>query len=120
MAPRGLIVDQHGTILVRSRPSFVCALVPSEVTDIDRTLAMLSGIHDLEFDRGNGAADNTDHGVATIIREENGGFSIEAGVLTVAPLDPARRNHTRTRMGDYAAVSMVRSSRSFIACEAKS
>lgn len=77
-------------------------------------LAMLSGIHDLEFDRGNGAADNTDHGVATLIREENGGFSIEAGVLTVAPLDPARRNHTRTRMGDYAAVSMVRSSRSFI------
>jgi hypothetical protein len=77
-------------------------------------LAMLSGIHDLEFDRGNGAADNSDHGVATIIREENGGFSIEAGVLTVAPLDPARRNHTRTRMGDYAAVSMVRSSRSFI------
>jgi phage tail sheath protein FI len=75
---------------------------------------MLSGIHDLEFDRGNGAADNSDHGVATIIREENGGFSIEAGVLTVAPLDPARRNHTRTRMGDYAAVSMVRSSRSFI------
>jgi penicillin-binding protein 2 len=43
-APRGLIVDQHGTILVRSRPSFVCALIPSEVTDIDHTLAMLSGI----------------------------------------------------------------------------
>ena len=77
-------------------------------------IAMLSGIQDLEFDRGNGAADNTDQGVATIIREQNGGFTIEAGVLTVAPLDPARRNHTRTRMGDYAAVSMVRSSRSFI------
>jgi phage tail sheath protein FI len=77
-------------------------------------IAMLSGIEDLEFDRGNGAADNTDQGVATLIREQNGGFTFEAGVLTVAPLDPARRNHTRTRMGDYAAVSMVRSSRSFI------
>jgi phage tail sheath protein FI len=59
-------------------------------------------------------SDNTDHSVATLIREENGGFTFEAGVLTIAPLDPARRNHTRTRMGDYAAVSMVRSSRSFI------
>ncbi len=50
-APRGLIVDQHGTILVRSRPSFVCALIPSEVTDIDRTLAMLSGILRIPVDK---------------------------------------------------------------------
>ncbi|MDB5043377.1 MAG: spoVD 1 [Candidatus Eremiobacteraeota bacterium] len=50
-APRGLIVDQHGTILVRSRPSFVCALIPSEVTDIDRTLSMLSGILRIPVDK---------------------------------------------------------------------
>src|ERR1700736_3350766 len=50
-APRGLIVDQHGTILVRSRPSFVCALIPSEITDIDRTLAMLSGILRVPVDK---------------------------------------------------------------------
>ncbi|MDB5029221.1 MAG: hypothetical protein JWO66_2910, partial [Candidatus Eremiobacteraeota bacterium] len=43
-APRGLIVDRHGTVLVRSRPSFVCALIPSEITDIDKTLAMLSDV----------------------------------------------------------------------------
>lgn len=43
-APRGLIVDRHGVVLVRSRPSFVCALIPSEVTDIDKTLATLSSI----------------------------------------------------------------------------
>jgi penicillin-binding protein 2 len=43
-APRGLILDRHGTVLVRSRPSFVCALVPSEVRDIDKTLATLSGV----------------------------------------------------------------------------
>lgn len=77
-------------------------------------IRMLGAIHDLEFDRGNGAADNTEQGVVTIVREEAGGFSFEAGVVTLAPQDPARRNLTRTRMGDYAAVSMVRSSRSFI------
>ncbi len=32
-APRGRIYDRHGTLLVRSRPSFVCAIVPSEVRD---------------------------------------------------------------------------------------
>lgn len=77
-------------------------------------IRMLGAIHDLEFDRGNGAADNTEQGVVTIIREDNGGFTFEAGVVTIAPSDPARRNLTRTRIGDYAAVSMVRSSRSFV------
>ncbi|MDB5040289.1 MAG: spoVD 1 [Candidatus Eremiobacteraeota bacterium] len=43
-APRGLILDRRGTVLVRSRPSFVCALVPSEVGDIGKTLAMLSDV----------------------------------------------------------------------------
>ncbi len=43
-APRGLIVDRHGVVLVRSRPSFVCALIPSEITDIDATLSTLSGV----------------------------------------------------------------------------
>jgi penicillin-binding protein 2 len=43
-APRGLIVDRRHTVLVRSRPSFVCALIPSEITDIDKTLATLSAV----------------------------------------------------------------------------
>ncbi|HEY0393985.1 MAG TPA: penicillin-binding protein 2 [Candidatus Elarobacter sp.] len=43
-APRGLIVDKHGVVLVRSRPSFVCALIPSEVTDVEKTLARLSDV----------------------------------------------------------------------------
>ncbi|HEY4441949.1 MAG TPA: penicillin-binding protein 2 [Candidatus Elarobacter sp.] len=43
-APRGLILDRTGTVLVRSRPSFVCALIPSEVTDIGKTLTMLSTV----------------------------------------------------------------------------
>ena len=43
-APRGLILDRTGTVLVRSRPSFVCALIPSEVTDVAKTLATLSEV----------------------------------------------------------------------------
>jgi penicillin-binding protein 2 len=41
-APRGLIVDRNGVVLVRSRPSFVCALIPSEVVDIGATLTSLA------------------------------------------------------------------------------
>ena len=43
-APRGLIVDRRGVVLVRSRPSFVCALIPSEISNIDQTLARLSDV----------------------------------------------------------------------------
>jgi penicillin-binding protein 2 len=38
-APRGIIYDRHGTVLVRSRPSFVVALIPSQVADVDAELA---------------------------------------------------------------------------------
>ncbi len=41
-APRGRIYDRNGRVVVRSRPSFVCALVPSEVKDIDAVLGVLS------------------------------------------------------------------------------
>jgi len=47
-APRGLIVDRNGTIIVRSRPSFVCALIPSQITDIDKTVTALAGILHVE------------------------------------------------------------------------
>ncbi len=43
-APRGLIVDRHGTVIVRSRPSFVCALIPSEVKNIAATMRGLATI----------------------------------------------------------------------------
>ena len=42
-APRGRMFDRNGTVLVRSRPSFVCALVPSEVRDPRATLRALAG-----------------------------------------------------------------------------
>jgi penicillin-binding protein 2 len=43
-APRGIIADRHGTILARSRPSFVVALIPSEVNDLEGELTSLAGI----------------------------------------------------------------------------
>jgi penicillin-binding protein 2 len=43
-APRGRVYDRNGIILVRSRPSFVCALIPSEIQDIRKTLRTLSSI----------------------------------------------------------------------------
>jgi penicillin-binding protein 2 len=42
-APRGIMYDRHGTMLVRSRPSFVVGLIPSQVADIDSELQRLSG-----------------------------------------------------------------------------
>jgi penicillin-binding protein 2 len=47
-APRGMIYDRNGHVLVRSRPSFVVGLIPSEITDIDSVLATLS--HTLGID----------------------------------------------------------------------
>jgi penicillin-binding protein 2 len=46
-APRGMVYDRDGKVLVRSRPSFTVGLIPSEVTNVDSelgTLAKLIGI----------------------------------------------------------------------------
>jgi penicillin-binding protein 2 len=46
-APRGLIYDRNGRVVVRSRPEFVVALIPSLVKDIDselRTVAQTIGV----------------------------------------------------------------------------
>jgi penicillin-binding protein 2 len=43
-APRGIIADRHGIILARSRPSFVVALIPSEVDDAESELTSLARI----------------------------------------------------------------------------
>lgn len=73
--------------------------------------AMLGGLVRLETDYGQGIPDLTDAGVACFIREEDGSHRIEAGVTTIAPSDPAKRNLTRTRMGQYIAVSFQSSVR---------
>jgi penicillin-binding protein 2 len=41
-APRGLIYGRYGKVLVRSRPSFVVALIPSEVKDVASELRVLA------------------------------------------------------------------------------
>src|SRR5512146_1607207 len=41
-APRGMIYSRDGKVMVRSRPSFVVGLIPSEVTDIDGELKTLA------------------------------------------------------------------------------
>src|SRR5262249_322540 len=41
-APRGMIYDRHGALMARSRPSFVVALIPSEVTDAEGELTTLA------------------------------------------------------------------------------
>jgi penicillin-binding protein 2 len=41
-APRGKIVDRSGHVIVRSRPSFVAAIIPSEVTDLGGELKTIS------------------------------------------------------------------------------
>lgn len=70
------------------------------------TAAMLGNIVELEADRGQSAATNTAAGICTLIRKPKGGFAFEAGVVTIAPSSPAKKNLTRTRMGHYMARSM--------------
>jgi hypothetical protein len=76
--------------------------------------AMLSGIASLETDRGQGACDNSDAGIVTIIRENTGGYTLESAHVTSYPADPSTGNLTRTRVGDYIATSFIASTRSFI------
>jgi len=75
---------------------------------------MLSGIVKLETPRGNSSSTNTANGVCTIIKEARGGFTFEAGVTTIAPSNPAIKNITRTRMGQYIAISFVDSVRELV------
>lgn len=76
--------------------------------------AMLSGVVDLEVDRGAAAGDNTNNGIVTMIREATGGFTFESAVLTIAPVDSTKARLTRTRMGDYIAGAFVSSTRGFV------
>lgn len=75
---------------------------------------MLSGIVDLEFDRGDAAANGTDAGITTIMREVTGGFTFEAAVNTFNAAQPTKGTLNRTRMGHFIARSMVTSLRPFV------
>lgn len=43
-APRGLIYSRNGVVLARNRPSFVVAMIPSEVVDLAGEIANLSKV----------------------------------------------------------------------------
>jgi hypothetical protein len=75
---------------------------------------MLAGINRLETPRGQGVSTLTANGVCGLNQEITGGFTFEAGVLTIKPADPTKQNITRTRMGDYIATSVTRSLRSSV------
>ena len=49
-APRGLILDRNGEILVDSQPSYEARIVPNEIDDLDLTLARMADV--LGVDRG--------------------------------------------------------------------
>lgn len=76
--------------------------------------AMLAGINDLETDRGANAGNNSAAGIVTVIRELTGGFTFESNNVTNAPVDATKRTLTRTRMGDYIAISFVQNVRSMV------
>lgn len=93
--------------------SLACQTSPSTsiAWKADEQRAKLQGITRLEFDRGLGRGTNTTNGVATWLREETGGHTLEADVVTLAPANPAKKSLTRRRMLDYIAVSFVQSVR---------
>jgi phage tail sheath protein FI len=75
--------------------------------------ALLSGVIDLEADRGDAAANQTDAGIVTMIREDLGGFTFESAKNTMYPSDPARGSIKRTRMGHFLARSITTSLRPY-------
>lgn len=43
-APRGIIMDRNGRVLVDNRPSYTISIIPHQVKHVDRTISMLSAI----------------------------------------------------------------------------
>jgi len=76
--------------------------------------AMLGAIVRLETDFGASIPDLTDAGIMCLERETDGSYRFEAGVNTYAVTDPSKKNITRTRIGDYIAISFVDSVRTMV------
>ncbi len=65
----------------------------------------------LETNRGSAAGQMTAAGICTKIREIDGRYTYEAGVLTIAPSQPSKKRITRTRMAVYIARALTRAFR---------
>lgn len=76
--------------------------------------AMLGGIVEVESARGNNAADNTDAGIVTVVKELNGGHTFESAKNTFQPSDPRKGTIKRTRMGHYLVRSVIQSLRPYV------
>ncbi|MBV8642438.1 MAG: penicillin-binding protein 2 [Candidatus Eremiobacteraeota bacterium] len=104
-APRGLIVDRRGKVLVRSRPSFVCALIPSEVKDVNATLRALSEtlnipVAKLEHRLYHHLGKNYDDFAQVVTYEPDG------PVILATDLDPAQTARLAEAQGDLPGVDM--------------
>lgn len=75
---------------------------------------LLSSISSLETSRGDAAYQNELAGICTLQREDAGGYTFEAAVVTAAPTTPSKRKYKRTRMGHYIAKSVIPSLREYI------
>jgi penicillin-binding protein 2 len=47
-APRGVLYDRHGRVLVENRPSYTVSIVRLHTTDLDRTIRVLAAVAGLE------------------------------------------------------------------------
>lgn len=109
--------DTDGTERLVPSNSFLASIIAqtspstSPAMKDDVHIEMLAGINRLETPRGEGASTLTAGGVCCLIQEQDGGFTYEAAVLTIAPVDPRKKLITRTRMGQYIATSIVSSIR---------
>jgi penicillin-binding protein 2 len=102
-APRGLIVDRHGVVMVRSRPSFVCALIPSAVKDIKATMRGLAEILDVPettlWDRL-----LHHHGVNYRDFDEVQVYEPNGPVILASELSPAQMARLAESQNDYPGV----------------
>lgn len=74
----------------------------------------MSSIVSLETARGDAAYQQTLAGICTLQKEDNGGYTFEAAVVSGAPTNPAKKSFKRSRMGHYIAKAVVGSLREFV------
>lgn len=104
--------DQSGTErLVAPAPVLACVMAnlsasTSAAWKAQEVRTFTSFITRLEASRGAAAKANAAKGICTLIKEATGGYTFHAAVNTAAPVSPAKKNLTRTRMGIYIAKSL--------------
>ena len=53
-APRGVLFDRNGQVLVENRHSFTISIVREHTKDLDRTIRLLAAVAGLDVDAGAG------------------------------------------------------------------